>query len=91
MVADATGVASFVIDAVVGVAVAATEAIGATAITAAVSVIIRAVVAVTCDSSPFTAGCLELLLSVISLKLLLFVIEEPFAAIESYYFEVASV
>ena len=85
MVADVAGVAGFVIDAVVGVAaiaVAATEAIGATAITAAVSVIIRAVVAVTFDSSPFTAGYLKLLLAVI---------EEPFAAIESYYFEVASV
>ena len=85
MVADATGVAGFVIDAVVGVAaiaVAATEAIGATAITAAVSVIIRVVVAVTFDSSPFTAGCLELLLSVI---------RESFAATESCYLEIALV
>ena len=88
MVADATGV---VVDVVVGVAVATTEAINAAIIAAAVSAIIRAVVAVAYDSSPFTADCLKLLLSVISLKLLLFVIEESFAAIESYYFEVASV
>ena len=79
MVADATGV---VIDAVVGVAVAATEAIGATVIAVVVSVIIRAVVVVAYDSSPFTADCL---------KLLLFVIVDSFAAIKSYYFEVALV
>ena len=79
MVADATG---FVVDAVVGVAVAATEAINAATIAAAVSVIIRAVVAVAYDSSPFTADCLKLLLSVIM---------ESFAAIESCYLENASV
>ena len=79
MVADATGV---VADVVVGVAVATTEAINAATIAAAVSVIIRAVVAVAYDSSPFTADCLKLLLSVI---------KESFAAIESYYLEIASV
>ena len=79
MVADATG---FVVDVVVGVAVAATEAINAATIAAAVSVIIRAVVAVAYDSSPFTADCLKLLLSVIM---------ESFAAIESCYLEIASV
>ena len=79
MVADATGV---VVDVVVEVAVAATEAINAATIAAAVSVIIRAVVAVAYDSSPFTADCLELLLSVI---------KESFAAIESCYLEIASV
>ena len=79
MVADVAGV---VVDAVVGVAVATTEAINAATIAAAVSVIIRAVVAVAYDSSPFTADCLKLLLSVIM---------ESFAAIESYYLENASV
>ena len=78
MVADAVDV---VVDVVVGVAVAATEAINAATIAAAVSVIIRAVV-VAYDSSPFTADCLELLLSVI---------KESFAAIESCYLEIASV
>ena len=80
MVADVAGVAGFVIDAVVGVAVAATEAIGATAIAVAVSVIIRAIVIVAYGSNPFTADFQRLLLSVI---------RESFAAIESCYLEIA--
>ena len=71
----------FVTDVIVAVAVVivATKVVDAIVIAVAVSVIIRAIVIVAYGSTPFTTGFQQLLS----------VIRESFAAIESYYLEIA--
>ena len=76
---DATGVAAIV---VIEVAIfAATKAVDAIITAVVISVIIRAIVVIAYDSSPFITG----------FQKLLSVIEASFAAIASCYFEIALV